>query len=264
MADPRILDALARLVDLMARLRAPGGCPWDREQTYQTLRRYVLEEAYEVVDAIDRGRTAELCEELGDLLLQVVFQADIAAEAGDFTLAEVANGIADKLVRRHPHVFADASVRDADEVMQNWRRIKAEERAAKGADTSVLAGVPTALPALLRAQEIGSKAAHTGFDWPDLPSVVAKLDEEQRELAAAVDARDRDAAARELGDVLLTATSVARHLGISAEDALREATMRFEARLRTVEAAARERGTALVDLGPAELDRLWQQAKRAV
>jgi len=264
MADPRITDALARLVDLMARLRAPGGCPWDREQTYQTLRRYVLEEAYEVVDAIDRGRIDELCEELGDLLLQVVFQADIATEARDFTLAEVANGIADKLVRRHPHVFGDVVVRDADEVIQNWRQIKAAERAAKGGDASVLAAVPVALPALIRAQEVGGKAAHVGFDWPDLSSVVAKLDEERRELEAAVAGQDPEAAARELGDVLLTATSVARHLGISAEDALREATLRFEQRLRAVEAAARERGTALGDLAPAELDRLWQQAKRTV
>lgn len=248
----------------MARLRAPGGCPWDREQTRESLRQYVLEEAYEVVDAIDRGSTPALCEELGDLLLQVVFQADIASEAGDFTLAEVANGIADKLVRRHPHVFADVQVRDADEVMQNWRRIKATERAAKGGDPSVLANVPVTLPALLRAQEIGGKAAHVGFDWPDLGSVVAKLEEEQRELAGAVAGRDRAAAARELGDVLLTAVSVARHLGVSAEVTLREANLRFERRLRHVETAAAERGTPLADLGPAELDRLWQEAKSAV
>src|SRR6516162_6667423 len=255
MADRAAVDALARLVDLMARLRAPGGCPWDREQTPATLRQYVLEEAYEVVDAIDRGSPPALCEELGDLLLQVVFQADIAAEAGDFTLADVANGIADKLVRRHPHVFGDVQVRDADEVMQNWRRIKAAERAAKGSDPSVLARVPSALPALLRAQDMASKAAQVGFDWPDVSSVVAKLDEEVRELSAALAAGDRAAAERELGDVLLTAASVARHLEASAETALRDANLRFERRLRHVETVAAARGTPLADMAPAELDR---------
>jgi MazG family protein len=265
MADAETLESLDRLVDIMARLRAPGGCPWDREQTWETLRPYLVEEAYEVLEAIDHGDVAGLRDELGDVLLQVLFHAEIAAEAGHFRLADVARAIADKLVRRHPHVFADVTVRDADEVVRNWRRIKADERRAAGGATepALLASVPAALPALARAQQVGEKLAHAGFDWPDLAGVFAKLDEERGELAAAVRSGDRAAAARELGDVLLTLTSVARHLDVQAEMALRDAVGRLTRRVDHVETVVRTTGRLLAQLDAAERDRLWNDAKIA-
>jgi MazG family protein len=263
MSDPRAAESFTRLVDIMARLRGPDGCPWDREQTPETLRPYLVEEAYEVLEAIDGGDPDAVCDELGDLLLQVVFQSQLAAEAGRFTIADVARAIADKLVRRHPHVFGDVQVRDADEVVRNWKRIKADERRAKGEDGDVLAGVPVALPALVRAEQLGEKAAHVGLDWPDTGGVLAKVEEEREELRAAIAAADRAAVERELGDVLLALTSLARHLGVSAEMALRAANDRFVRRVRHVEAAARARGVALGDLRPDEIDRLWTAAKAA-
>jgi MazG family protein len=264
MADAPALAALARLVDMMARLRAPGGCPWDREQTHATLRPYVLEEAYEVVDAIDGGDPATLRDELGDLLLQVVFHAELAREAGTFSIADVATAIADKLERRHPHVFGDVAVRGADDVVRNWTRIKAAERAdARGAEAGVLDDVPRALPALAHAQKVGDRLAHVGFDWDDAGGVLAALDTERGELAQALAAGDRDAARRELGDVLLTVASLARHLDASAELALREATDRLATRVRHVETAARRTGTRLDELDAVERDRLWADAKRA-
>jgi MazG family protein len=263
MADAETIESLSRLVDIMARLRAPGGCPWDREQTMESLRPYLVEEAYEVLDAIDRGDLGGVRDELGDVLLQVLFHSEIAAESGHFRLADVARAIADKLVRRHPHVFADVTVQDADEVVRNWRRIKAEERRAAGRETvpGLLAGVPGGLPALARAQQVGDKLAHAGFDWPDLDAVLAKLDEERHELAAAVRGGDRAAAARELGDVLLTLTSVARHLDVQAEMTLRDAVSRLTRRVAHVETAARASGRRLDDLDAAERDRLWDAAK---
>ncbi len=265
MADADTLDSLARLIDIMARLRAPGGCPWDREQTPETLRPYLVEEAYEVLDAIDRGDLDAQRDELGDVLLQVVFHAEIAAEQGHFRLADVARAIADKLVRRHPHVFAGLRVRDADEVVRNWQRIKADERRAAGRDGAhgVLDSVPTGLPALARAQQAAEKLAHVGFDWPTLSAVLEKVDEERRELDDAVRAGDKAAAARELGDLLLTLASVARHLDVHAEMALRDATGRLAARVAHVEAALRISGRSLDTLDDAERDRLWQAAKDA-
>jgi MazG family protein len=263
MADAETIESLSRLVDIMARLRAPGGCPWDREQTMESLRPYLVEEAYEVLDAIDRGDLGGVRDELGDVLLQVFFHSEIAAESGHFRLADVARAIADKLVRRHPHVFADVTVQDADEVVRNWRRIKAEEQRAAGRETApgLLAGVPGGLPSLARAQQVGDKLAHAGFDWPDLDAVLAKLDEERDELAAAVRGGDRAAAARELGDVLLTLTSVARHLDVQAEMTLRDAVSRLTRRVAHVETAARASGRGLDDLDAAERDRLWDAAK---
>jgi tetrapyrrole methylase family protein / MazG family protein len=265
MADAETLESLGRLVDIMARLRAPGGCPWDREQTFESLRPYLVEEAYEVLDAIEEGDLAGLRDELGDVLLQVLFHSEIAAEGGHFRLADVARAIADKLVRRHPHVFADVTVRDADEVVRNWRRIKAEERRAAGggAEPTLLAAVPTGLPALARAQQVGDKLAHAGLDWPDLAGVLAKVDEEREELATALRGGDHAAAARELGDLLLTLTSVARHLDVQAEMALRDAVGRLVRRVDHVEASARASGTPLATLDAAERDRLWEEAKRA-
>ena len=261
MADPSVTETFTRLVDLMARLRAPGGCPWDREQTPASLRPYLLEEVYEVLEAIDAGDAGHLRDELGDLLLQIVFQSELAAEAGRFTVADVARAIVDKLVRRHPHVFGDVRVRDAGEVVRNWRRIKAEERRTAGEDGDLFAGVPAALPALLRAEQLGEKAGHVGLDWPDARGVLEKLHEETAELAAALAAGDRAAIEHELGDLLLAAASLGRHLAVSAEMALRAANDRFVARVRRLEAAARARGQALADLAPEERDRLWEAAK---
>jgi len=239
MADPSVTETFTRLVDLMARLRAPGGCPWDREQTPASLRPYLLEEVYEVLEAIDADDPAHLRDELGDLLLQ----------------------IADKLVRRHPHVFGDVQVRDAGEVVRNWRRIKAEERRTAGEDGDLFAGVPAALPALLRAEQLGEKAGHVGLDWSDARGVLEKLREETAELAAAIAAGDPAAIEHELGDLLLAAASLGRHLAVSAEMALRAANDRFVARVRRLEAAARVRGQGLADLAPEERDRLWEAAK---
>jgi MazG family protein len=263
MADPGATDAFLRLVDMMARLRGPGGCPWDREQTHATLRPYVLEEAYEVIEAIDHGEPGALRDELGDLLLQVVFHAQLAAEAGSFTVADVANAIADKLVRRHPHVFGETQVRNAQDVMRNWTRIKAEERKARGGDTDPFVGVPASLPALLRGQQVGEKAHHLGLDWDAPAAVLDKVREEQAELERAVAAGEPTAIERELGDVLFTLTSVARHFQVSAELALHGAVGRFLARARHAEATARTSGTSLAALPPAERDRLWERAKAA-
>ena len=263
MSEPTAAEAFARLVDIMARLRGPGGCPWDHEQTPESLRPYLLEEVYEVLDALDAGEPAALRDELGDLLLQIVFQSQIAAEAGRFTVADVARAISEKLVRRHPHVFGDVTVRDARDVVRNWSRIKAEERKAKGEDGDAFAGVPAALPALVHAQQIGEKGAHLGLDWADAGGVLEKVREEQTELEAAVAARDRDAIEHELGDLLLALASLARHLDLSAELALRAANRRFMARARRVEAAARGRGVELRDLSAEERDRLWNAAKDA-
>lgn len=257
MADPAALDAVARLIDIMHRLRAPGGCPWDREQTPESLRPYLVEEAYEVLDALDSGDPSAVRDELGDLLLQVVFHAEIAQEQGQFDVGDVARAIGDKLVRRHPHVFADVQVENADEVVANWRKIKAAERKARG-EVGVLAGVATALPALARAQQVGDKLAQVGFDWPNAAAVLQKVDEERAELADALAAGDTAQAGRELGDLLLTLASLARHLGVQAEMVLRDATGRLASRVRHVEQAA---AAPLGELDEAERDRLWAVAK---
>jgi len=263
MADAEVAEAFTRLVDIMARLRGPGGCPWDHEQTPQSLRPYLLEEVYEVLDALDGGDPGAVRDELGDLLLQIVFQAQIAAESGRFTVGDVARAIADKLVRRHPHVFADVTVSGADEVVRNWSRIKAEERRAAGKDEDLFASVPKALPALVRAHQLGEKAAHVGLDWDDAVGVFDKVREEQQELEAALASGDRAAVERELGDLLLTLASLGRHLDVSAEIALRAANERFVARARRAEAGAKARGTPLAAVSAEERDRLWDEAKKA-
>jgi MazG family protein len=250
-------QSLTELVTIMRRLLAPDGCAWDREQTLETLRQYVIEEAHEVVDAIDRGEPAELCEELGDLLLQVVFQSEIARDKGWFGPDDVVKAICDKLVRRHPHVFGDVKVSGSAEIITNWEAIKAEEKAGRG----VLDGVPKALPALLRAVRVGEKAARVGFDWPELHGARAKVEEELAELDAAIAANDREAASAELGDVLFALVSVARKLDIDPEAALRGTLDRFGDRVRAVEGLAKEQGANISSLDTAALDRMWQQVK---
>lgn len=257
-----------RLVELMQRLLAPDGCPWDREQSFATLRRYVLEEACEVIDAIDSGDRKELCAELGDLLLQVVFQAELARAEGAFGPDDVIAAICQKLVRRHPHVFADESADNADEVLQNWERIKAAERAQQGKARGVLGGVPRSLPALTRAQRVGEKVARVGFDWPDARGSRAKVDEELRELDRALASGDHGAIEEELGDVLFALGNLARHAGVDAEGALRRTIDKFTRRFEHVERRVIERHggwptTAAGDtLTLEELDGYWDEAKR--
>jgi tetrapyrrole methylase family protein/MazG family protein len=262
---------LVAFAELVRTLRAE--CPWDREQTHETLRRHALEEAYEVVEAIDElepsavdGEPAEdaiahLEEELGDLLFQVYFHATIAAEHGWFTLADVARGINDKLVRRHPHVFADVEADTSEEVLTNWEAIK---KAEKGR-ASVMEGIPASLPALMMAAKVGKKAAAVGFEWPDVHGALEKLDEEVAELRAAAAAsaatHSDDAVTDELGDVLFSVVNVARHLGQDPETALREAVGKFRRRFTAVEALAAERGLDLSDLDLAGLDALWDEVK---
>lgn len=258
-----------RLVELMQRLLAPDGCPWDREQSFATLRRYVLEEACEVIDAIDGGDRRELCTELGDLMLQVVFQAELARAEGAFGPDDVVAAICEKLVRRHPHVFSDASVENVDEVLQNWERIKAAERAGSRKGQGVLSGVARSLPALTRAQRVGEKVSRVGFDWPDARGSRAKVEEELRELDQAIASGDADAAEAELGDVLFALVNLARHAGVDAEGALRRTIDKFTRRFDHVERRVIERHggwptTAAEDrITLEEMDGYWDEAKQA-
>ena len=226
--------AFARLVEIMATLRGPTGCPWDREQTPDTLKPYLVEETYEVLEALEAKNLHDFKEELGDLLLQIVFHSQIMAEAGAFTIEDVAQAIGDKLVRRHPHVFSDVKVKDADEVVQNWAKIKAQEKAGK-ADRSLLAGVPHGAPALIQAQRLGEKASRVGFDWSSAQEVFHKVEEEIQELAATLPNATTERQEHELGDLLFALTSLARHLNIDAETALRKAGKRFSTRFRYIE-----------------------------
>ncbi len=252
-----------RLVAIMDRLRQPGGCPWDREQTLDTLAGYLLEEAYETVEAVHRRDSATLREELGDLLLQVVFMARIAREEGWFDADSVCEAISEKMVRRHPHVFGEREVADSAEVKRNWEDIKADERGHE-LERSALDGVPVALPGLLKAFRMTEKAAALGFDWRRPADVVAKLREEVEELAAEVEAEDETAVDRvrdELGDVLFVMANLARHLGVEPETALQQANAKFLRRFQAMEAAARRDGTVLRGQGLEALDRLWNQVK---
>jgi MazG family protein len=255
---------LDRLLDIMARLRdAERGCPWDREQDFATIAPYTIEEAYEVADAIARGDMAALADELGDLLFQVVFHARLAEEKGFFAFPDVAAAIADKMVRRHPHVFGQAEIGSAAAQTEAWEAHKAAERRARaeasGNAESVLDGVALALPALLRAEKIQRRAARIGFDWPDVLPVLAKLAEEIAELEAAIEGGGRERIDDEMGDVLFAAANLARKLDIDPEAALRRATAKFERRFRRVETLAAEHET-----GPdlEALEELWQQVKR--
>ena len=254
----------ARLVQLIARLRAPGGCPWDREQTHESLKTTAIEEAYEVVEAIDAKDDRELAGELGDLLLQVVFQAQIAEERGAFTVAEVAARVADKMVRRHPHVFAGETAEDPDAVLRNWEAIKAAERAARGkGDESMLDSVSRSIPAVMEAFQMTTKAARVGFDWPAVEGALEKLDEETGELRSALAGGGAHAALNEeVGDLLFVAVNVARMLGVDPEAALKAANRKFRRRFRHVEDGLKAQGRKPVEATLLEMDALWDEAKR--
>ena len=250
-------EALAELKAIVDRLRGPDGCPWDREQTPQSLRAYLLEEAHETAEAIDSPNPLDLCEELGDLLLNVFLQARIAEEEERFTLADVGRTISEKLVRRHPHVFGGETIGDPDAVRQRWDEIKAKEKGESDVERSAIRELPASLPQLNRAVRYGAMAAETGFDWPDPAGPLAKVQEEVEELREAAESADPAAIEAEIGDLLFATASLARHYGVDPETALRHALERFRTRFRHVE----ENRAPEADLE--DLERLWQDAKRA-
>ncbi len=247
---------LYQLVEVSDRLLAPGGCPWDRAQTHESLKKYLLEEAYEVLEAIDSGSDETLLEELGDLILQPIMHAQMKRLSGRFDIDDVANEITLKLVRRHPHVFGDFDAADAEAVLKNWDRIKQHE---KGEPRSILAGVPKGMASLLRAHEISKRAARAGFEWPEIEAVFDKLHEEEAELREAIQSGDKAHIESEIGDLLFTAVNIARWAGIEPEDALRRMLDRFTKRFMAMESAA---DRPLADLTPEAWDELWEQAKR--
>jgi len=250
-----------RLLDVMVRLRGPNGCPWDREQTRTSLKPYLIEEAYEVLEAIESGRGGLLEEELGDLLFQVVFHARLAEELDEFTMADVLQSLIDKMVRRHPHVFGDAPVGTAHEALAQWEAIKQREADERGQRRSVLDGVPRALPALLRAQRVQTKAARVNFDWPDARSAWLKVEEEIREGAEALASGDARRIGEELGDALFSLVNVARLSALDAEDVLHSAIEKFRGRFTAMEAELVARGTSVSAVAPDELERSWEAAK---
>lgn len=250
-----------RLLDVMARLRGPDGCPWDREQTRTSLKAYLIEEAYEVLEAIESEQEAELEEELGDLLFQVVFHVQIARERGDFAMADLLRRLIDKMVSRHPHVFGDASVRTSGEALAQWESIKQREADVEGRRRSVIDGVPRAMPSLLRAQRIQTKAARVQFDWPDARAAWAKVEEEMREAAEALVGGGHERFSEELGDVLFSLVNVARLSAIDSEEALHRAIERFRRRFTEMEADLVARGTPVGSASPDELERSWEAAK---
>jgi MazG family protein len=262
-----------RLVKLQARLRAPNGCPWDVEQTHLTLRTYLIEEAYEVLEALENGDDAKFAEELGDLLLQVVFHAQIAAEEGRFDAAHVVREIHQKMVRRHPHVFGEKRARDAAEVLKNWERIKAEERRAQKQGTgrseasqepsSLLDGIPHTLPAVMQGYQLTRRASRIGFDWDDIEGVIAKLQEELSELGAARSAQSSEQIEDELGDVLFAAVNLARFLKVDPEIALKRSNAKFTSRFQEMERLAHASGRALANVPRSEMESLWERAKAA-
>lgn len=263
-----IPDPFRRLVRIMERLQEPGGCPWDAQQTHESLKPYLLEECYEALDAIDRGDWSDLAEELGDVLLQVIFHAVLAKRTGKFDIDEVIETAAAKMIRRHPHVFGEGQAKTAEEVLVNWEKLKAQEREQKnagaGADSespSVLEGVPEVLPALLKAQRIQEKAARVGFDWPDPLGVLDKVEEEVHELRRAIAAKDKSQARDEIGDLIFALVNLARFLDIDAEDAVRATSEKFRRRFRHIEHMSRQLGRPLSEMSLEEMESHWQAAK---
>lgn len=255
-------DAFQRLVDIMQRLRGPGGCPWDREQTIESLRGFVLEETYEVLDAIDRGDHDALRGEIGDLLFEGVFLAQIEADEGRFTIVDSIVAIADKLIRRHPHVFGAATgVDSAGKVVEQWEQIKAREQQEAGRKRALLSGVPKAMPSLLRAHEIGSRVAAVGFDWARTGDVIGKIEEEVAELRQAVTHEGEQRTEEEMGDLLFSIANLARKLGVEPESALRKANEKFTARFEALEHAFAQRGRSLEQATLEEMEAVWGEIK---
>jgi tetrapyrrole methylase family protein / MazG family protein len=256
------LDTLfVELVEIMARLRGENGCPWDREQTSESIKPYLVEETYEVLEAIDEQDPAKLKEELGDLMLQIVFHARMAEEAGAFSIGDVLASINDKLVRRHPHVFGDVKAETAQEVLFNWEQIKQTERRQATGDASLLDGVPRELPALLRAHRLQEKASRVGFDWQEAQEVFRKVEEELDELRAAMQGQAADRVEAELGDLLFALVNLSRFLAVNPEEALRKTIARFIARFRYIEEELARRGRSLRQASLEEMDALWAEAK---
>jgi len=265
----------AKLVALQARLRGPQGCPWDREQTHESLRKFLIEEAYEVLDALESGDAGKFASELGDLLLQVTFHSILAEEAGRFTISDVIESVYTKMIRRHPHVFGDVTAETSSAVLKNWEEIKRQERAGEGTADSILATVPRSLPAVLEAYQLTRRASHAGFDWENLGGILDKLDEEKRELtsllldeqATAGAARARVATAtphrveEEIGDLLFVCVNIARFLGVDPEIALKKANAKFKKRFEWMEAAAVRQGGQFADLPRDEKEELWNRSK---
>jgi tetrapyrrole methylase family protein/MazG family protein len=262
-----------KLAAVQARLRAPDGCPWDREQTHASLRTYLIEEAYEVLEAMESGDDAKFAEEMGDLLLQIVFHSEIAREEGRFDVSDVIREVHDKMVRRHPHVFGEKRAKDSAEVLKNWEQIKKEERAAAGKKAgeeskgekktaSLLDGVSKALPAALEGFQLTRRAARIGFDWDSVEGVINKMKEETGELREAVGAKDSELVEEEMGDLLFAAVNVARFLHVDPEIALKKANAKFSARFRQMEKLAAERGQTLADVPREEMERLWEEVKK--
>jgi nucleoside triphosphate diphosphatase len=249
-----------RAMGIMRRLRGPGGCPWDAEQTHDSLKRYLIEECYEVIEAIDKGADELLREELGDLLLQPLFHAAIAEERGAFTIDEVLGTLSDKLVRRHPHVFGDQEIRTSDEQVANWEKIKKEEKGEER--KSALSGVPPHLPSLMKAQKITEKAARVGFDWEHVDQVYAKVLEELHELEETMVSRDQERMEAELGDLLFAIVNLGRFLSVNPEEALRKTINRFESRFVHIEDTLHARGVNLKDASVEEMEKLWEEAKK--
>jgi ATP diphosphatase len=266
-APPSAIAALAEAIAIMARLRGPDGCPWDREQTFDSIKRHTLEETYEVFDAIERRAWPDLKDELGDLLLQVLFYAQMASEAGYFTLQDVASNLNAKLIRRHPHIFAGAEVADSDAVLRNWEQIKrSEKEASTRQQSSMLDDIPRAMPAILEASKLGSRAAKVGFDWPNADGLFDKLQEEigelKAELTPSTGGQSQTAIEAEFGDLLFTAVNLARHVKVDPESALRATNAKFRRRFAAMESAAGS-ADALAASTPSQLDQLWNQAKNA-
>ncbi len=252
------------LVDIMGRLRAPDGCPWDREQNHQSLKKYLIEETYEVLDAIDEGNMHKVCEELGDLLLQIAFHAQIASEAGFFDMNDVVAEITEKLVRRHPHVFGDIEVADSNEVSVNWDKIKEQEKQGRGESQSLLDNIPKALPALLKAEKVQKRAAKVGFDWPDYLGAMEKVKEETVELEEAIAEEPIDRVKDEMGDLFFALVNLARLLKVDPESVLAGTVDKFTKRFRFMEQKATETGIELSNLTLEQLDKLWEEAKIAL
>ena len=271
----------AKLVALQARLRAPNGCPWDREQTHQSLRKFLIEETYEVLDAMDSGDPRKFSSELGDLLLQVVFHANLAEASGRFTISDVIESVHEKMIRRHPHVFGNVKASTPAAVLKNWEQIKADERAAEreakgqatassttksAADESILSGVPHSLPGALEAYQLTRRASRVGFDWENLAGIFDKLDEERREIESIVPATSGKSAPHleeEVGDLLFASVNIARFLGVDPEIALKSANRKFKKRFQWMESAAAREGRRFADLSRARMEELWDQSKLA-